>query len=35
MLYLCLIIFLIRDDVPIDSETFLVTDIVNLKIKLT
>jgi hypothetical protein len=34
MLYLCLIILSVRDDVPIDSETFLVTDIMNLKIKL-
>jgi hypothetical protein len=27
------IIFSVRDDVPVDSETFLVTDFVNLKIK--
>jgi hypothetical protein len=25
----------VRDDVPIDSKTFLMTDFVNLKIKLT
>jgi hypothetical protein len=34
MLYLRLIIFSIRVDVSIDSETLLVTDFVNLKIKL-
>jgi hypothetical protein len=33
VLYLRLIIFLVGDDVFIDSETFLVTDFVNLKIK--
>jgi hypothetical protein len=27
--------FLVGDDVPVDSETFLVTDFVDLKIKLT
>jgi hypothetical protein len=35
VLYLRLIIFLVGDDVFIDSETFLVTDFVNLKIKST
>jgi hypothetical protein len=34
-LYLRLIILSIGDDVPIDRKTFLVTDFVNLKIKLT
>jgi hypothetical protein len=33
MLYLQLIIFLLRGGVPVDSETLLVTDFVNLKIK--
>jgi hypothetical protein len=33
VLYLRLIIFLVGDDVFIDSETLLVTDFVNLKIK--
>jgi hypothetical protein len=33
MLYLQLIILLVGDDVLIDSETLLVTDFVNLKIK--
>jgi hypothetical protein len=33
VLHLCLIIFLVGDDVPINSETFLVTDFVNLKVK--
>jgi hypothetical protein len=32
MLYLCLIILLLKDDVPVDSETLLVIDFVNLKI---
>jgi hypothetical protein len=35
VLYLRLIIFLVRDDVFVDSETLLVTDFVNLKIKPT
>jgi hypothetical protein len=36
VLYLWLIIFLVRDDVPIDSsEALLMTDFVNLKIKST
>jgi hypothetical protein len=35
VLYLRLIIFLVRDDVSVDSETLLVTDFVNLKIKPT
>jgi hypothetical protein len=33
MLYLRLIILLVGGDVPVDSESFLVTDFVNLKIK--
>jgi hypothetical protein len=33
MLYLRLIILLVRGDVPVDSETLLVIDFVNLKIK--
>jgi hypothetical protein len=33
MLYLRIIIFSVGDDVFVDSETFLVTDFVNLKIK--
>jgi hypothetical protein len=33
MLYLRLIILSVGGDVPVDSETFLVTDFVNLKIK--
>jgi hypothetical protein len=32
--YSQLIIFLVVVDVPVDSETFLVTDFINLKIKL-
>jgi hypothetical protein len=32
VLHLQLIIFLVRDDVSVDSETLLVTDFVNLKI---
>jgi hypothetical protein len=35
VLHLRLIILLVRDNVPIDSETLLVTDFVNLKIKPT
>jgi hypothetical protein len=35
ILYLRLIILLVKDDVPIDSETLLITNFVNLKIKLT
>jgi hypothetical protein len=35
VLHLQLIIFLVGDDVPVDSETLLVTDFVNLKIKPT
>jgi hypothetical protein len=35
VLYLRLIIFLVGDDVPVDNETLLVTDFVNLKIKPT
>jgi hypothetical protein len=35
MLYLCLIIFLVEGDVLVDSETLLVIDFVNLKIKPT
>jgi hypothetical protein len=35
VLYLRLIIFLVGDDVFVDSETLLVTDFVNLKIKPT
>jgi hypothetical protein len=35
MLYLWLIILLVGDDVPIDSEMLLVTDFMNLKIKST
>jgi hypothetical protein len=35
MLYLRLIILSVGGDVPIDSETFLVTDFVNLNIKPT
>jgi hypothetical protein len=34
VLYLRLIILLVRDDILIDSEMFLVTDFMNLKIKL-
>jgi hypothetical protein len=33
MLYLRLIILLVGDDVPVDSKSFLVTDLVNLKMK--
>jgi hypothetical protein len=33
MLYLRLIIFLLRDDVLVDSDALLVTNFVNLKIK--
>jgi hypothetical protein len=33
VLYLRLIILLVRGDVPVDNETFLMTDFVNLKIK--
>jgi hypothetical protein len=33
MLYLRLIILLVGGDVPVDSETLLVTDFMNLKIK--
>jgi hypothetical protein len=33
VLYLRLIILSVVDDVPIDSETLLVTDFMNLKIK--
>jgi hypothetical protein len=33
VLYLQLIIFSLEDDVPVDSETFLITDFINLKIK--
>jgi hypothetical protein len=33
MLYLRLITLLVKGDVPVDSETLLVTDFVNLKIK--
>jgi hypothetical protein len=33
VLYLRLIIFLVGGDVPVDNETLLVTDFVNLKIK--
>jgi hypothetical protein len=35
VLYLCLIILLPEGDIPIDSETLLVTDFMNLKINLT
>jgi hypothetical protein len=35
VLYLRLIIFSVKDDVPINSEVLLVTDFVNLKIKPT
>jgi hypothetical protein len=35
MLYLYLIIFSVGDDIPVDSETLLVTDFLNLKIKPT
>jgi hypothetical protein len=35
MLYLQLIIFSVGDDAPIDNESFLVTDFVNIKIKPT
>jgi hypothetical protein len=35
MLYLRLIIFLVGDDVSVNSEMFLVTDFVDLKIKPT
>jgi hypothetical protein len=34
MLHLQLIIFSVRDDVPIDSDVLLMTDFVNLNIKL-
>jgi hypothetical protein len=34
VLYLLLIILSVRDDVSIDNETFLMTDFVNIKIKL-
>jgi hypothetical protein len=34
VLYLRLIIFIVGGDVPVDSEVFLVTDFMNLKIKL-
>jgi hypothetical protein len=33
VLYLQLIIFSVKGDVPVDNETLLVTDFVNLKIK--
>jgi hypothetical protein len=33
MLYLWLIIILVRCDVPVDNESLLVTDFLNLKIK--
>jgi hypothetical protein len=33
MLYLQLIIFSVRGDAPVDNESFLVTDFVNIKIK--
>jgi hypothetical protein len=33
VLHLQLIIFLVGDDIPVNSETFLMTDFVNLKIK--
>jgi hypothetical protein len=33
VLYLRLIILLVRDNVSVDSDAFLVTDFVNLKIK--
>jgi hypothetical protein len=33
MLHLRLIILLVGDDVPVDSKSFLVTDLVNLKMK--
>jgi hypothetical protein len=35
MLYLRLIILSVEDDIPIESETILVIDFVNLKIKLS
>jgi hypothetical protein len=35
VLYLRLIIFSVKDDVPVNSEVLLVTDFVNLKIKPT
>jgi hypothetical protein len=35
MLHLRLIILSVGDDVPIDSDAFLMTDFVNIKIKLT
>jgi hypothetical protein len=35
MLYLRLIILLVGDDVPVDNETLLMTDLINLKIKPT
>jgi hypothetical protein len=35
VLYLRLIILSVRDDVPVDSETLLMTDFINLKIKST
>jgi hypothetical protein len=35
VLHLWLIIFLVGGDVPINSETFLVSDFVNFKIKPT
>jgi hypothetical protein len=34
VLYLWLIIFLVRDDVSINNKTFLMTDFINLNIKL-
>jgi hypothetical protein len=34
ILYLWLIILLVRGNIPIDSETLLMTDFINLKIKL-
>jgi hypothetical protein len=33
VLYLRLIILLVKDDVPVDNETLLVTGFINLKIK--
>jgi hypothetical protein len=35
VLYLWLIIFLVRGDILVDSDVFLMTDFVNLKIKST
>jgi hypothetical protein len=35
VLYLCLIILSVRDDIFIDNKTFLMTDFINLKIKLS